>query len=70
MVATIGEAKEVGEVRTDTDSAQLAFELVALLEMASAESVLHGNFMSLLPDTLEPPVTAGLAGLDRRHHAI
>ncbi|MET9443619.1 TetR/AcrR family transcriptional regulator [Streptomyces sp. NPDC006610] len=87
---TIDEAKEAGEIRPATDSAQLAFELVALLEMANAESVLHGNFTcyrraadgiisrlrdaatdpSLLPDTLEPPVTTVLAGPDRRHHAI
>ncbi|MFD4606932.1 TetR/AcrR family transcriptional regulator [Streptomyces sp. NPDC058440] len=86
----IDEAKEAGEVCAAADSAQLAFELVALLEMANAESVLHGNFTcysraadgivsrlrgvatdpSLLPDTLEPLVTAGLAGPDRRHHAV
>ncbi|MEW2448011.1 TetR/AcrR family transcriptional regulator [Streptomyces parvulus] len=41
---TIDEAKAVGEVHADTDSPQLAFELVALLEMANAESVLHDNF--------------------------
>ncbi|PAZ17394.1 TetR family transcriptional regulator [Streptomyces sp. SA15] len=41
---TIEEAMEVGEVLGDTDAAQLAFELVALLEMANAESVLHDNF--------------------------
>lgn len=90
MEQTIDEAKDAGEVCTATDSAQLAFELVALLEMANAESVLHGNFtcysraadgiasrlrgvatdLSLLPDTLDPPVTAELAGLDRRHHAV
>ncbi|WP_327233355.1 TetR/AcrR family transcriptional regulator [Streptomyces sp. NBC_01317] len=40
----VDQAKETGEVRTATDSPQLAFELVALLEMANAESVLHGNF--------------------------
>ncbi|WP_326661063.1 TetR/AcrR family transcriptional regulator [Streptomyces sp. NBC_00385] len=41
---TIDDARQVGEVRDDTDIPQLAFELVALLEMANAESVLHDNF--------------------------
>ncbi|MFE0173459.1 TetR/AcrR family transcriptional regulator [Streptomyces sp. NPDC059002] len=41
---TIDEARRAGEVRDDTDIPQLAFELVALLEMANAESVLHHNF--------------------------
>jgi AcrR family transcriptional regulator len=35
------EARTVGELRTDTDAAQLAFELVALMETANALSVLH-----------------------------
>ncbi|SOD81612.1 TetR/AcrR family transcriptional regulator [Streptomyces sp. Ag109_G2-15] len=38
---TIEEARTAGEVRADTDVAQLAFELVALLETANALSVLH-----------------------------
>ncbi|GAA3308565.1 TetR/AcrR family transcriptional regulator [Streptomyces cinereospinus] len=40
----VDQAKETGEIRAAADSSQLAFELVALLEMANAESVLHGNF--------------------------
>ncbi|GAB2782223.1 TetR/AcrR family transcriptional regulator [Streptomyces chlorus] len=38
---TIAEAARVGEVQSGVDVPQLAFELVALLEMANAESVLH-----------------------------
>lgn len=38
---TIEEARTAGELRADTDVAQLAFELVALLETANALSVLH-----------------------------
>lgn len=41
---TINEAREAGEVREDTDVPQLAFELIAMLETANAESVLHNNF--------------------------
>jgi len=44
MEQTVEEAKTTGEVRRDVDAAQLAFELIALLEMANAESVLHDNF--------------------------
>ncbi|MFV0133043.1 TetR/AcrR family transcriptional regulator [Streptomyces sp. HMX87] len=40
----IEDARKAGEVRDDTGIPQLAFELVALLEMANAESVLHDNF--------------------------
>ncbi|MFD5285913.1 TetR family transcriptional regulator C-terminal domain-containing protein [Streptomyces rubrogriseus] len=35
------EARQAGEIAEGTDVSQLAFELVALLEMANAESVLH-----------------------------
>ncbi|MFF4016258.1 TetR/AcrR family transcriptional regulator [Streptomyces sp. NPDC001843] len=38
---TVEEARGAGELRADTDAAQLAFELVALLETANAVSVLH-----------------------------
>ncbi|MFD4629303.1 TetR/AcrR family transcriptional regulator [Streptomyces sp. NPDC058284] len=38
----LGEARDTGELRADTDVAQLAFELVALMETANAHSVLHG----------------------------
>ncbi|MFJ9862644.1 TetR/AcrR family transcriptional regulator [Streptomyces sp. NPDC101165] len=38
---TIEEARAAGELRADTDIAQLAFELVALMETANALSVLH-----------------------------
>ncbi|PSM37519.1 TetR family transcriptional regulator [Streptomyces dioscori] len=37
----ITEARELGELRADTDVPQLAFELVALMETANAVSVLH-----------------------------
>ncbi|MEV0175564.1 TetR family transcriptional regulator [Streptomyces sp. NPDC050803] len=37
------EARTVGELTGDTDPAQLAFELVALMETANALSVLHGE---------------------------
>jgi len=40
---TIDDARRAGEVRDDTDIPQLAFEVVALLEMANTESVLHDN---------------------------
>ena len=36
--------RDAGEVHADIDIPQLAFELVALLEMANSESVLHANF--------------------------
>ncbi|WP_372345395.1 TetR/AcrR family transcriptional regulator [Streptomyces sp. KL116D] len=35
------EAREAGELHADTDVAQLAFELIALMEMANAHSVMH-----------------------------
>lgn len=38
---TVQEAVEAGDLVRDTDVPQLAFELVALLEAANAESVLH-----------------------------
>ncbi|MER6072217.1 TetR/AcrR family transcriptional regulator [Streptomyces sp. NPDC001817] len=38
---TVEEARTAGELRPDTEGAQLAFELVALLETANALSVLH-----------------------------
>ncbi|MEV0778844.1 TetR/AcrR family transcriptional regulator [Streptomyces sp. NPDC050433] len=40
----IEEAKEAGEIEDGTDVPQLTFELVALLEGANAESVLHDDF--------------------------
>ncbi|MHC3412729.1 TetR family transcriptional regulator C-terminal domain-containing protein, partial [Streptomyces sp. DT17] len=33
-----------GEMAADTDVSQLAFEIIALLELANAESVLHSNY--------------------------
>lgn len=39
----IEEARRVGEFRPDVDVARLAFELMALLDMANAESSLHGD---------------------------
>ncbi|MFF5717180.1 TetR/AcrR family transcriptional regulator [Streptomyces buecherae] len=38
---TVREAQQAGEIAADIDVAQLVFEIVALLEMANAESVLH-----------------------------
>ncbi|MET7519384.1 hypothetical protein ABZS88_39385 [Streptomyces sp. NPDC005480] len=43
---TIVEAQQTEEIAEDIDVPQLAFELVALLEMANAESVLHDEFTS------------------------
>ncbi|MGW8376748.1 TetR family transcriptional regulator [Streptomyces sp. ODS28] len=40
---TLGEAAGAGALRAETDTGQLAFEIVALLEAANAESVLHGT---------------------------
>ncbi|MET9498094.1 TetR/AcrR family transcriptional regulator [Streptomyces sp. NPDC006552] len=37
------EARDVGELRRDADVQQLAFELIALMEMANAQSVMHGE---------------------------
>lgn len=41
MEHTITEARDLGELRSDTDAAQLAFELIALMETANAVSVLR-----------------------------
>ncbi|HEY9332736.1 MAG TPA: TetR/AcrR family transcriptional regulator [Streptomyces sp.] len=41
---TVHEAQQSGEVEAEADAAQLTFELVALMEMANAESVLHNEF--------------------------
>nr|WSW68690.1 TetR/AcrR family transcriptional regulator [Streptomyces sp. NBC_00995] len=41
---TVREAQASGEVEEGADAAQLTFELVALMEMANAESVLHDEF--------------------------
>jgi AcrR family transcriptional regulator len=38
-----GRARAAGELAVDTDPAQLAFEVVALMETANAMSVLHGE---------------------------
>jgi AcrR family transcriptional regulator len=40
---TVAEARDAGELRTDADVPQLAFELVALMETSNAVSVLHGE---------------------------
>ncbi|MEV5612633.1 TetR/AcrR family transcriptional regulator [Streptomyces sp. NPDC052225] len=37
------EARDLGELRPDTEVPQLAFELIALMEMANAHSVMHGD---------------------------
>ncbi|MFD4371380.1 TetR/AcrR family transcriptional regulator [Streptomyces sp. NPDC058486] len=41
---TVEEAQRVGEAQQDIDIPQLVFEIVALLETANAESVLHNDF--------------------------
>ncbi|MFE6776781.1 TetR/AcrR family transcriptional regulator [Streptomyces sp. NPDC057702] len=38
---TVREAQDAGEIVDETDVPQLVFEMVALMEMANAESVLH-----------------------------
>ncbi|MGW1492041.1 TetR/AcrR family transcriptional regulator [Streptomyces sp. NPDC002402] len=43
---TVQEAQQAGDVAQDIDVPQLVFEIVALLEMANAESVLHNEFTS------------------------
>ncbi|MGW1755598.1 TetR/AcrR family transcriptional regulator [Streptomyces mirabilis] len=40
---TITEARDLGELRSDTDAAQLAFEFIALMETANAVSVLRNE---------------------------
>jgi AcrR family transcriptional regulator len=40
---TVEEARVRGELPGDTDVSQLAFELIAFMELANAESVLHNN---------------------------
>ncbi|MDG9722619.1 TetR/AcrR family transcriptional regulator [Streptomyces sp. DH41] len=40
------DARQCGDIAEGTDVSQLAFELIALLEMANAESVLHDEFTS------------------------
>ncbi|WNF30390.1 TetR/AcrR family transcriptional regulator [Streptomyces sp. C11-1] len=40
---TIDEARAAGELAPDTDVRQLAFEVIAFLELANAESVLQNN---------------------------
>ncbi|MEV6058308.1 TetR/AcrR family transcriptional regulator, partial [Streptomyces sp. NPDC052107] len=40
---TIEEARAAGELAADTDVRQLAFEVIAFLELANAESVLQNN---------------------------
>lgn len=40
---TVEEARAAGELAPDTDVCQLAFEIIAFLELANAESVLQNN---------------------------
>lgn len=42
----VREAQDAGEIAAGTDVPQLVFEILALLEMANAESVLHHEFTS------------------------
>ncbi|MET9530916.1 MULTISPECIES: TetR/AcrR family transcriptional regulator [unclassified Streptomyces] len=46
MEKTALESQQAGEVDAGADIPQLVFEIVALLEMANAESVLHNEFTS------------------------
>lgn len=39
----IEEARTLGEIRDDCDAAQLAFEIIAFLELANGDSVLRGS---------------------------
>ncbi|WUT00167.1 TetR/AcrR family transcriptional regulator [Streptomyces sp. NBC_00708] len=39
----IEEARALGEIRDDCDAAQLAFEIIAFLELANGDSVLRGS---------------------------
>jgi AcrR family transcriptional regulator len=43
VTGTIEEARRLGEIGPGTDAGQLAFELIAFLEMANAASVLHDD---------------------------
>ena len=43
VAATIDEARELGEVRPDADSRQLAYELDAYLDSANMRSLLGGD---------------------------
>lgn len=43
VAGVVEEARLVGELRAGLDARQLAFELVAFLEMANAQSALHGD---------------------------
>ncbi|MGC5346486.1 TetR/AcrR family transcriptional regulator [Streptomyces sp. DT24] len=40
---TVRDAQRAGEIEQETDVPQLVFEMVAMLEMANAESVLHND---------------------------
>lgn len=40
---TVAEARDLGDLHPGTDAAQLAFELIALMETANAVSVLHDD---------------------------
>ncbi|MEV0727522.1 TetR/AcrR family transcriptional regulator [Polymorphospora sp. NPDC050346] len=43
MTRTIEDARQLGDLVATTDAEQLAFELIALLEMANATSLLHDD---------------------------
>lgn len=43
MTRTVEDARQLGDLVETTDSEQLAFELIALLEMANATSLLHDD---------------------------
>jgi AcrR family transcriptional regulator len=43
VVRTIDDARQLGDLADDTDSEQLAFELIAFMETANAISLLHGD---------------------------
>ncbi|MGW5555967.1 TetR family transcriptional regulator C-terminal domain-containing protein [Micromonospora sp. NPDC003944] len=43
MARTIEDARQLGDLAETIDAEQLAFELIALLELANATSLLHGD---------------------------
>ncbi|MFG2498110.1 TetR/AcrR family transcriptional regulator [Streptomyces sp. NPDC048441] len=61
LVRYVTEARDTGELRPDTDVPQLAFELIAFMESANAQSVLHDE-----PDAYR---RAGVAITARLHAA-
>ncbi|MFD8567710.1 TetR/AcrR family transcriptional regulator [Streptomyces sp. NPDC059639] len=61
------EARELGELRADTDVPQLAFEVIALMETANAHSVLHGEPDAYRRARVGIAARIAAAVTDRRH---